>query len=368
MQRGGTAVDFRTSPIRGRHLQRAGHDGAPAVDGRAASESDPAWALLAASGPVQYAPPMAAMRQPLTVSVVIPVAAPAETVAVEAGMTDVAAADGRPVLRGPELRAPESRIPESQTPESRIPELRADTPLARRPASSGRRVLVGAAVVLAAAAAAGGYLTLGMQRNGGGQLAVAADSLSETSPSAAGGDAVAPPTPVEPVAVARSSAGAVGLPAPGSPDVTGTPDVAEAPDAAGAAGDAGVPAAPQDPGTMIRSAQSALAGAGLDPGPVDGLMGSKTRAAVIAYQRRIGVEADGEIDAALLQQLATARRLSDDDIPPARLPVAPAPEAAPQTTAADGRPGLLDTFNRVFGRAAESPQASPTLAEAGGGQ
>ena len=119
---------------------------------------------------------------------------------------------------------------------------------------------------------------------------------------------------------------------------------------------------------MIRSAQSALAGAGLDPGPVDGLMGSKTRAAVIAYQRRIGVEADGEIDAALLQQLATARRLSDDDIPPARLPVAPAPEAAPQTTAADGRPGLLDTFNRVFGRAAESPQASPTLAEAGGGQ
>jgi localization factor PodJL len=49
--------------------------------------------------------------------------------------------------------------------------------------------------------------------------------------------------------------------------------------------------------------QSLLASRGYDVGPVDGLMGPRTREAVIAFQRDSGVPQTGVIDAALMDLL-----------------------------------------------------------------
>lgn len=57
---------------------------------------------------------------------------------------------------------------------------------------------------------------------------------------------------------------------------------------------------------LVGRVQSALLERGFDPGPVDGIQGSQTVAAVQAYQRHRGVTADGVIDAALLRSLKTA--------------------------------------------------------------
>ena len=48
-------------------------------------------------------------------------------------------------------------------------------------------------------------------------------------------------------------------------------------------------------GVSISEVQTALERAGFDPGPVDGKMGKKTRAAIKAFQRAHGLKADGVI-------------------------------------------------------------------------
>jgi len=48
-------------------------------------------------------------------------------------------------------------------------------------------------------------------------------------------------------------------------------------------------------GVSVEDVQRALAGAGFDPGPVDGRMGKKTKAAVKEFQRRNNLTADGVI-------------------------------------------------------------------------
>lgn len=46
----------------------------------------------------------------------------------------------------------------------------------------------------------------------------------------------------------------------------------------------------------VRELQKALARAGYDPGPIDGLMGRKTRAALIRFQKDNKLEASGKLD------------------------------------------------------------------------
>lgn len=53
----------------------------------------------------------------------------------------------------------------------------------------------------------------------------------------------------------------------------------------------------------IREVQSLLAAAGYDPGPADGLIGSKTRIAIVDFQLRSGLAADGNVSERLLQSL-----------------------------------------------------------------
>lgn len=54
----------------------------------------------------------------------------------------------------------------------------------------------------------------------------------------------------------------------------------------------------------VKWAQAALAKLGFDPGPVDGIMGSKTQAAIKAYQAARGLEQDGWLGVATQAKLA----------------------------------------------------------------
>lgn len=64
------------------------------------------------------------------------------------------------------------------------------------------------------------------------------------------------------------------------------------------------PADPVDDGT--RWVQTALAALGFDPGPIDGITGPRTRAAVTAYQHAAGIDPDG------IPGPITRRHLEDD--------------------------------------------------------
>ena len=53
----------------------------------------------------------------------------------------------------------------------------------------------------------------------------------------------------------------------------------------------------------VERAQRALEQAGHDPGPIDGVMGAQTSAALRAYQKAHGLEASGRLDDATLAKL-----------------------------------------------------------------
>jgi hypothetical protein len=57
------------------------------------------------------------------------------------------------------------------------------------------------------------------------------------------------------------------------------------------------------PDLALRTAQAALTYVGCDPGPVDGVLGERTRRALKIYQQRIGITQTGALDAATYSQL-----------------------------------------------------------------
>lgn len=57
------------------------------------------------------------------------------------------------------------------------------------------------------------------------------------------------------------------------------------------------------PDLALRTAQAALTYLGCDPGPVDGVIGERTRRALKVYQQRIGLTQTGVLDAATYSQL-----------------------------------------------------------------
>lgn len=56
----------------------------------------------------------------------------------------------------------------------------------------------------------------------------------------------------------------------------------------------------------VRSAQQALTDKGYNPGPADGLMGPRTRAAVEEFQRKEGLEANGGLDMKTMSRLGSS--------------------------------------------------------------
>ena len=79
-------------------------------------------------------------------------------------------------------------------------------------------------------------------------------------------------------------------------------------------------------GSAVVNVQKELKAAGIDPGPIDGDFGKKTRAAVLAYQRRHHLTADGVVGA------KTWSALTHDAFKPG------GPHRAPP-----GRPGPINT-------------------------
>ena len=84
----------------------------------------------------------------------------------------------------------------------------------------------------------------------------------------------------------------------------------------------------------IERAQQALKQAGHDPGPIDGVMGARTRAALEAYQKQQGLEASGRLDPATAAKLGGPGNQS-------RAPGDESPSASP-TTGGDIRPNAVD--------------------------
>lgn len=90
---------------------------------------------------------------------------------------------------------------------------------------------------------------------------------------------------------------------------------------------------------MVRYLQEALVQRGYDVGGVDGAMGPRTRAAIVAFQADLGLEQTGIADEALLA------RLSIDTIPAPRtqpVQVSPATAPAPAPRAAVKAPSEMD--------------------------
>jgi hypothetical protein len=59
---------------------------------------------------------------------------------------------------------------------------------------------------------------------------------------------------------------------------------------------------------MVRSAQETLTQKGFDVGPVDGVLGPRTRAALREFQQREGLARSGELDESTLRALDVVDR------------------------------------------------------------
>jgi peptidoglycan hydrolase-like protein with peptidoglycan-binding domain len=77
--------------------------------------------------------------------------------------------------------------------------------------------------------------------------------------------------------------------------------------------------------TDTRAAQQALKTQGFDPGPIDGRMGPRTRAAVSDYQRKNDLPATGMLDEATLAKLEV-RGSRASDVPSASPTTRPDPK------------------------------------------
>jgi len=60
------------------------------------------------------------------------------------------------------------------------------------------------------------------------------------------------------------------------------------------------------PRNLVRALQQRLAARGVDPGPVDGLYGPRTAAAIRRLQETEGLEPDGRISNAVLERVGLA--------------------------------------------------------------
>jgi peptidoglycan hydrolase-like protein with peptidoglycan-binding domain len=83
------------------------------------------------------------------------------------------------------------------------------------------------------------------------------------------------------------------------------------------------PAAAYVPPYSVRNVQTALSQLGYSPGPIDGIMGSKTRAAIRAYQIDSGLPVSGEPSVSLHEHLQTA--LTGPSTPAPSAPSGPSP-------------------------------------------
>jgi peptidoglycan hydrolase-like protein with peptidoglycan-binding domain len=101
----------------------------------------------------------------------------------------------------------------------------------------------------------------------------------------------------------------------------------------------------EPPAERVRAVQAALAAAGKYDGPVDGVYGKRTSAAILAYELAAGLPPTGEPSQAILDHLAPKR--TSVPVPRAKAEgatmasIAAAAAAAPQATAPAPSPRVL---------------------------
>jgi peptidoglycan hydrolase-like protein with peptidoglycan-binding domain len=76
---------------------------------------------------------------------------------------------------------------------------------------------------------------------------------------------------------------------------------------------------------QVKAAQQALKDQGLDPGPIDGKMGPKTKAALRDYQQKQGLKATGRLDTETASKLGVEKTSSGSS--------STSPAASPSTSA-----------------------------------
>jgi peptidoglycan hydrolase-like protein with peptidoglycan-binding domain len=91
----------------------------------------------------------------------------------------------------------------------------------------------------------------------------------------------------------------------------------------------------------VRQAQQALMDKGMNPGPIDGKMGPKTKAAISEYQKKENLKVTGSLDSETKAKLVSASASKKADTS--------APAASPTTTTPSGTSG--------------APAASPSAAD-----
>ena len=91
-------------------------------------------------------------------------------------------------------------------------------------------------------------------------------------------------------------------------------------DASANATSTGMPGADKQ---TVTNVQEALKDKGQDPGPIDGVMGARTRAALQAYQKAQGLEATGRLDAKTMASLGIQTPANDGSSASPSSPSAP---------------------------------------------
>ena len=75
---------------------------------------------------------------------------------------------------------------------------------------------------------------------------------------------------------------------------------------------------------MTRTVQEALVEKGFDPGPVDGIWGSKTKAALMKFQEGAGLTANGKVDKATMSSLLSSMSAAPSPVSAFAIPTTPA--------------------------------------------
>jgi len=76
--------------------------------------------------------------------------------------------------------------------------------------------------------------------------------------------------------------------------------------------------------SMTRMVQEALVEKGFDPGPVDGIWGSKTKSAVMQFQESAGLTANGQIDGPTKSSLLSGASAAKSSASAVAMPTTPA--------------------------------------------
>jgi peptidoglycan hydrolase-like protein with peptidoglycan-binding domain len=71
-----------------------------------------------------------------------------------------------------------------------------------------------------------------------------------------------------------------------------------------------------DSGSAVKEVQELLVKKGFDPGPADGVFGSKTKAAVIKFQQANKLVADGIVGAKTIRRPSSSRMCASTMTPP----------------------------------------------------